>query len=256
MAGTNVLDPKTLSNPTTPAERDKNAPVPLEVMWEKQHETEKSLDQEKSEAVAEAQRIFSSTGSMLNEYKNLEVSSETPVNYDLFFKPLENATNLVGTVLNETPAAVGAVKDLFVENVAGIETHSQQTPEKQNEAVVTQWQNYTVGKREELDRKVSQVEMQQQLKAALFMVGGPISQETGAADLGFSSGFAEENMQTKANMVLLATKQSEKIVVAEKMEQAQDEAEVKPSMVVDLEGMAEGGTARGSANISAANAAG
>src|SRR3989344_2549015 len=134
--GAALQDPKQISNTTNPTERDKiNATpktnvVPLEVMWERQFEQEQSLAREKADAVAEAERIlFSSTGSInFTEIQvedkpviKQEIQSSNFVNYDLFFKPLESAVNIAGSIMNEAPAAASAISSLLTENVLGLE---------------------------------------------------------------------------------------------------------------------------------------
>lgn len=246
MADTAVQDPITQINTTSPNERDKNTAVPLEVMWERQFEQEQSLSQEKSDAVAEAQRIFSSTGSMLNQFKPLEVTSETigiqvedkqvkssafnqDMWMDMFKKPLENATNIAGTLINEAPTTVEAIQDLGQMILKGPELNQQNQPqmtqEKAEEVQINQWKQYRVGKIEETNRQVKIEERQQLMKAALLIPGG-VTQES-VVDLGYQGSFSQENILTRANIIALATKQSDRIEEAEDAQKAQDAAEVK-----------------------------
>lgn len=231
---TQVADPKTQNTlAVEPSERKTSDRVTMP--WEYD---ERRLEKEQSGAVAEAERIlFSSTGSMLNEFKPL----------------LENVTNIAGGIVSETP---GAFIDLGKQIAGVVEKQPEIQPEDQKEVQVAQWQQYRVSKLEETDKKVSQESMQQLMKAALLVPGG--IDQNAAAELGLNSSFARENIMTRALVLALATKRSQNLKAADKVEQAQDETEVQGSKpVANMNEVMEGGLIGGAqAHIGPVNAGG
>ena len=254
---TAVQDPQQLSNINSPAERDKinavpktNA-VPLEVMWERQYEQEQSLKQEQSNAVAEVERIlFPPSGSMMNEFKPVEVTSETMFNpdmfRDMFEKPLKDMTNIASgiasRIASETP---GALIDLGKHLAGVVEPQPEIKPEKQKEAQNAQWQAFVTQKTGETNASVSQVRMQRRMEEALYIVGAPPTEDT-AAELNLNTGMDIKNLNTIDKLVWLARKRSKDMRAAKKAEQTQEEAEVQgPKIVANMNENIEGGLVGG-----------
>lgn len=251
MADTAVQDQTLNPNPTSPAERKNNVPQWGDAAWERKlYETE-PLAEEQSKAVTEAERIlFPSTGSMNfteiqvedKPISKQEIQDSNLVNYDLFFKPLENVTNIAGTIINEAPVAVEALADLGKQITGVTEKQQEITPEKQKEAQINQWKEYRAGKIEETDRRVGQVEMEMKMKEALRITGGPVAEDA-ASVLGMNSSLSQENIMTRDKLLALATKRSENIKMADKAEEQQDAAEVKPANLVNRLDAQEGQSA-------------
>ncbi|OGE14762.1 hypothetical protein A2111_02830 [Candidatus Daviesbacteria bacterium GWA1_38_6] len=256
--GAALQDPKQISNTAnSTAERDKNKAIPLEVMWERQYETAQSLEQEQSNAVAEAERIlFPSTGSM--NFTEIQVEDKPiaqeektsmfdPDMYlNMFTKPLEGLSNIAGSIVNETPIAIDAAGDLLKQVIGEKEKQPQERQSTQKELEETQWKNFVTQKTGEINAVISQVAMQRKMEEALYIIGEPTPQDA-AEVLVSNTSMDAQNLNTIDKHIWIAKKRTENIKAAKKAGEHQDATEVqKPEIVADMEGGREGGTGRGS----------
>lgn len=275
MADTAVQDPQTKNILVTePSERKTSDRVtmPWEYDERRFEKEQQSLQDDQAAAVAETERIlFPSTGSMMNEFKSLDVNSETieiqvedkqvkssEFNPDLlremFEKPLKNMTNIAGGIVSETP---DALKDLG-KQIAGVaEKQTEIQPEKQKEVQVAQWQNFVIQKTGETNAAISKVTMQRKMEEALYIVGAPPTENT-AAELELNTSLAVKNLNSIDKYVWMTRKRSEDMKAAKQAEQAQEEVEVRgPRPVANLNEVMEGGLIGGaSSHITPINAGG